>query len=146
MPIRDLGITKIVGLAEEPEKESESKNITGIAVMVAILLLIMIMRKFQIGASLDTIKGFDSYRSVLFAVFGFFLFLQLNYIEEKTKNLIISWVICAVIIVCYEIIYGTSVLENILTDLMVTSVVLIISFIVTFILNMISKDDTSLWF
>ena len=117
--IHDLGKTKQVVLNER-EKEKPVYP-TGMVVSSGILFLIMITHRFEMGA-MNTMHGFDSFRCVLFSVFGFFPFLSFDSRLGAGKKGLIKRNIAAfglttAFVIVYEVIYGAAVAESIGIDL-----------------------------
>ena len=98
------------------------------------LLLLMITGKFHMG-TLPNIKGFDSYRCIFFALFGFFLFLTTGHWFAGIRRGLVKrtgcvWAICMGMIVVYEMMYSRGIWQNIRLDVLVTTAVLLICMIV----------------
>lgn len=139
--IRDIGEAKLVGLNEQMEEKNY--DTTGIVITIAVLLLIMIMKKFNMGA-LDTLRGFESYRSVLFGALGFFLFLKLSF-AGKRKALFrragTAWMVSSLLDIVYEIIYSADVVKSIGTDILITTIVMTACLIISGIGEMLGQND-----
>lgn len=139
--IRDIGKTKLVGLNER--NEEKNYYTTGIVVTVAVLLLIMIMKKFSMGA-LNTLIGFESYRSVLFGAFGFFLFLKLSFAAKRKtlfKRAGIAWIVSGAFDLSYELLYSADIVRSIGIDILITTIVIAACLIISGIGEMIGQND-----
>lgn len=136
--IRDLGEAKNVGLNER-EKET-NVYITGVVFSTALLLLLLIIKRFNMGA-METLWRFGSYRSVIFGVFSFFLFLTLSYRSKKIKllrRIAAVWGISAAAVLVFELIYGGT--QAIRTNLIVISVVIGVCGLISYIEESIDQS------
>ena len=141
--IRDMGEIRQVELGEEIETGSVYP--TGLVITAGMLLLLMITGKFHMG-TLPNIKGFDSYRCIFFALFGFFLFLTTgNWFAGIRRGLVrrtgCVWTICMGMILVYEMIYSRGVWQNIRLDVLVTTAVLFICMIITAISGQLEQSN-----
>ncbi len=146
--IRSLGESKLLGLNETTDEPIYYS--AGIVISAAILLLTMIMKKFNTGALYITLKGLESSRSIVFGLFGFFLFINLTSFFRGRKLAFLkrgalAWVICAGAIVVFEVIYGAAVLPGIGIDLLIISVVLAPCTVIAGISEMIEQSDYIFW-
>ena len=141
--IRDLGAVRQVELGEQTEENSVYP--TGLVITAALLFLLMITGKFHMG-TLPNIKGFDSYRCIFFALFGFFLFLTTGrWFAGKKHGLLRQtgtvWGICMGMIVLYEIFYGHEIIKNIRLDVLVTTAVLLVCMIIIAFSRMLEQSN-----
>ncbi len=141
--IRNMGSTKQVALNEAVEDNSFYPS--GMVITAALLFLILIIKKFNMGA-MDTMKGFERYRCVIFALFGFFMFLTVAPIFQGKSHAIIkrtflSWAGCLIFIIAYELIYAVNLVQSLQLDILVTSGVLAMCCIASGFLEMLDQND-----
>ena len=141
--IRDLGPAKLVGL-NDTEKEKVFYP-TGIVFTASMLFLMIIIKKFNMGA-IDTLKGFEAYRCVIFALFGFFVFLSMtqrfqNQKRAALKRCLVSWVIAAIFIMVFEAFYSSEFLLNMQVDILVTTVVLVACLLISWFVETVEQSD-----
>ena len=141
--IKDLGSVKLVGLNESAEEKTNFT--TGVVVTAAFLLLMMVMKKFNMGA-MDTLKGFEAYRCIIFALFSFFLFLNLGRMFERKKRglikrVILSFGVSICFVLVFETVYSSAVADNIRLDTLVVTAVMFACLIFAGVAEMIAKSD-----
>lgn len=139
--IRNLGMSKVVLLNEVPRRKFGTLPMTGIAITIAALFLIIITQKFEIGAIGGEVGGFGTYRNLLFAALGFFMFLKIQ--KKGFANILKRTGICLVGTIAfagiYEAIYGG--LQDWKSDLLVIATVIVGSGIISLIQAVLEQDD-----
>ena len=140
--IHDLGETKQVELLENVKKRTIYP--TGMVITFALLLLILITGKFEMQA-VRTLKGFDDYRCIMFALFAFFMYLSLGDVVARKKDAVkragMTWLVCTALIVVYEFIYDKAMLQSIRTDVIIMSVLLGLCFTISVIAGELKKNS-----
>ena len=141
--IRDLGTAKTVMLNDREKEKTFYPS--GIVITAAMLFLMMIIKRFSMGA-IDTMKGFESYRCVIFALFGFFLFLSMTqiFVNQKhatLKRCAVTWGICVLFILAFEFFYSPMALQNIQIDIIVMTVVLVICLVIAGFVEAVEQSD-----
>lgn len=141
--IRNLGATKQVALNETVEENSF--YLSGMVITASLLFLILIIKKFNMG-TMDTMKGFERYRCVISALFGFFMFLTVapifqNKAHPVLKRTLLSWIGCTVFIIGYELVYAVNIVQSIQLDILVTTAVLVMCCIAAGFLEMLDQSE-----
>lgn len=140
--IHDIGIAKEIELNEDVHNRVYYPS--GIVITIALLLLMLITQKFEMKA-IDTLKGFENYKCVIIALFGFFLYLSGgNMVMETRKALkrtVLCWLACLVLIIVYELIYNVNVVQSMRLDVFVTTIVLILCMLISIVSDAINRAE-----
>ena len=141
--IKDMGSIKTTGLNETITEKNPF--VMGVLVTFALLFLIMMMSKFNMGV-MTSLRGLESYRAVLFALFGFFMFLCLTDAFSKKKfafliRIGVSVLVSAVLIIGYEFIYSNKFWGSVGIDFLVTGVVLFACLVISGVSEILGKSD-----
>ena len=143
--IRSLGSSKQISLNEDREDSFGTIPVTGMFASTAMLLLLLITRWFDIGAVGNNVAAFGAYRNIMFASFGFFLFLKMkgNGILNNAKRMAVCWIVTVGIAVAYELLYKG--MADFGSDLFIISVAVLGVGLVFMFLNLISQDEIAFW-
>ena len=153
--VQEIGGVKQLGLGNEYAGLRSMLRL-GLTISVSVLILFILVKNFNIGttAGVTRYRRFESYKSILFAISGFFTFLLCAPgVKNKTainnfKCAAFSWITCVISIVIYENLYhvGESAINDIVADILMTTILLIVCWIENQFISSISKDSTPLMF